>query len=98
VSAPKVVSMRAHAIKNLQAVRVDRASQWGNPFLPTGEGDRDRICDLYELYAQWRLTVDPHWLDELKGKNLACWCAPKRCHADTLLRLANDLSDPLPFK
>jgi len=29
-------------------------------------------------------------LDELRGKNLACWCGQKSpCHADVLLRLAN---------
>ena len=26
---------------------------------------------------------------ELKGKDLVCWCAPKACHADYLLYLAN---------
>lgn len=29
-------------------------------------------------------------LSELKGKNLICWCAPLECHADILLRLANE--------
>jgi Domain of unknown function (DUF4326) len=29
-------------------------------------------------------------LDELRGKNLACWCKPGQpCHADVLLLLAN---------
>lgn len=29
-------------------------------------------------------------LDELRGKNLACWCKPGcACHADTLLEVAN---------
>ena len=29
-------------------------------------------------------------LDELRGKNLACWCKPGTpCHADVLLELAN---------
>ncbi len=29
-------------------------------------------------------------LDELRGRNLACWCAPGApCHADILLELAN---------
>jgi hypothetical protein len=27
-------------------------------------------------------------LHELKGKDLICWCAPERCHADVLLELA----------
>ena len=70
-------------------VSVDRGTDWGNPFVMQSEKDRDRVCDLYEQYAQWRLTVEPDWLDKLRGKSLACWCAPRRCHADTLLRLAN---------
>jgi hypothetical protein len=28
-------------------------------------------------------------LHELRGKDLVCWCAPKPCHGDVLLRLAN---------
>ena len=35
-----------------------------------------------------RIVRDLH---ELRGKNLACWCPPdKPCHADVLLRLANE--------
>lgn len=71
---------------------VDRGTDWGNPFVMCNEADRDRVCNLYEQYAIWRLTVDPNWLVPLRGFNLACWCAPKRCHAETLLRLANDAS------
>jgi hypothetical protein len=57
------------------------------------EKDRDRVCDGFEAYAHWRLAYEPHWLDALKDKHLICVCAPKRCHADTLLRLANDEGD-----
>jgi hypothetical protein len=28
-------------------------------------------------------------LPELRGKDLACWCAPERCHGQVLLELAN---------
>jgi hypothetical protein len=28
-------------------------------------------------------------IEELKGKNLACWCSPLRCHGETLVALAN---------
>ncbi len=32
----------------------------------------------------------PSWLDELKGKNLACWCRlDSPCHVDVLLGIAN---------
>jgi len=31
-----------------------------------------------------------HWLEELRGKDLACWCPlDKPCHADILLEIAN---------
>ena len=72
-------------------VLVTRGSHWGNPFIMCGhsEQERNRVCDSFEAYAQWRLAYEPHWLDALKGKHLICCCAPKRCHADTLLRLAN---------
>lgn len=73
-------------------IKVDRGSDWGNPFVmqKDTQAERDRVCDLFEQYAKWRLTVDPDWLEPLVGRNLACWCAPKRCHAETLLRLVNE--------
>lgn len=83
---PRVVKIRDGVSG---AVRVDRQSKWGNPFVINQDGDRDQVCDLYAEYANWRLTIQPDWLDELRGKDLACWCAPQRCHADTLIQLAN---------
>ncbi len=76
------------------AVTVDRTSRWGNPFPMTHEGgsgigSRDWACDEFVKYAASRLEREPRWLDALRGKDLVCWCAPKRCHAETLLRLAN---------
>lgn len=92
MSTPTVLSLRGLGLKSLGAIRVDRGSEWGNPFVMHGYSDaeRERVCNLYEAYAKWRLTVDPKWLDPLRGHDLACWCSPKRCHADTLLRLANE--------
>jgi hypothetical protein len=31
---------------------------------------------------------------ELRGLDLVCWCAPKACHGDVLLKLANDPAGP----
>jgi hypothetical protein len=55
------------------------------------------VDDIIELYERW-ITKDlcgyglpcvPE-INELKGKNLACWCSLKNpCHADVLLRLSN---------
>jgi hypothetical protein len=90
MSEPKVISLKS--IVAGAYVRVDRGTDWGNPFVmhKNTEQERHRVCDLFELYAKWRLTVDPKWLLPLQGKDLACWCAPRRCHAETLLRLANE--------
>jgi hypothetical protein len=45
--------------------------------------------DYRYLANQWA-TFMPDWFDDLKGKNLACWCSlDKGCHADILLELAN---------
>jgi hypothetical protein len=87
---PKVLSRRYGQLSCVTGfITVDRGTVWGNPFVMETEKDRDKVCDLFEQYAKWRLTVEPEWLKPLRGKDLACWCAPKRCHAETLLRLAN---------
>jgi len=75
------------------AVRVDRGTPWGNPSVLRREGERDAACDACERYAVDRLAREPGWLAPLRGKDVVCWCAPKRCHADTLLRLANGEGD-----
>jgi len=86
VFTPRVVKINDNIPS---AVRVDRQGPWGNPFVLGQDGNRDQVCDLFRVYAEWRLTIQPDWLLPLKGKDLACWCAPQRCHADTLLKLAN---------
>jgi len=73
------------------AVLVDRSTPWGNPYVmefPSQE-ERDRVCEEFEIYATKRNQEDPDWLKPLVGKDLKCWCYPRRCHAETLIRLAN---------
>lgn len=66
------------------AVYVGRGSPWGNPFRMYEEKDRDLVCDRFEQEILPKLD-----LTRLRGKDLVCFCAPKRCHADILLREAN---------
>lgn len=52
-----------------------------------------RCLDLYLAYLYGRLIDDREFLEPLRGKNLACWCKlGDPCHADTLLRLANEMN------
>jgi Domain of unknown function (DUF4326) len=45
----------------------------------------------FARYERW--LADQHHLlralDELRGRDLVCFCAPRACHGDLLLRLAN---------
>lgn len=51
----------------------------------------ERCIDMFIGYLKYRLEVDSDFLDPLQGKNLACWCPlDQPCHADVLLRLANE--------
>lgn len=69
--------------------------KWGNPYpLPKGYdvyADPDRILPRYEEHVRASPELMAA-LPELKGKVLACWCAPKPCHGDVLLRMANEIA------
>ena len=85
---PSVFNLR-NIPNGMEVVRVDRGSRWGNPFILGVDGDRDEVIRKFEEYLKWRLTIQPDWLKPLKGENLACWCAPRKCHADILMKYAN---------
>jgi hypothetical protein len=61
---------------------------WGNPFKSGRDGTRAEVIEMYEC---WLLTQPKllRRLPELRGRELGCWCAPKACHGDVLVRLAN---------
>lgn len=77
-------------------VVVSRPSKWGNPFkAETRKGitiTRAMAVDLHDELLMTRCRhLWPEIREKLGGKNLACWCPlDGPCHADTLLRIAND--------
>ena len=83
------------------AIYVGRASKWGNPWR-IGERHpadghrltREEVIELYRNNIQQMLKTrrfDGSFilnLEELKGKDLACWCSLNEpCHADILLEI-----------
>ncbi len=65
------------------------ASKYGNPFKTGFDGNREQVIDKYRSRILNILqSTDSHFLDELRGKDLVCWCTPEPCHADILLALA----------
>lgn len=69
------------------AVAIGRGSVWGNPFLIGADGERERVIAKFRHYAMWRLEREPEWLEPLRGKDLACYCAPNPCHGHVILEL-----------
>lgn len=89
IDMTQVLNMKLHGIP-AGAVYCGRGrgSRWGNPFEIGRHGDRTMVIAKHE-----RWLADQHHLlralDELRGRDLVCWCAPQPCHCDLLKRLAN---------
>jgi hypothetical protein len=89
---PKVVSIESGESYDVYVGRGKRGtglkkSKWHNPFVVGKDGTQDEVVEKFEHYL--RASPLMAELPEIKGKILACHCAPKPCHADVLLRLAN---------
>ena len=84
LGAPRVV----HCKREQHHVYIGRPSKWGNPFAVGKDGTRAECIARYEQ----RLRHDAGLLaalEELRGLVLGCWCAPRACHGDVLMRVAN---------
>lgn len=77
-------------------VSVTRPGRWGNPYKigepipgdPFTKMDAAGAVRCLELYMPQYTREAAR--QELRGKNLACWCAlDQPCHADVLLKIAN---------
>lgn len=69
-----------------EAVYIGRGSQWGNPFQIGRDGTRDQVCDRFEAEILPRLDLRP-----LIGRDLVCYCAPARCHGDSIIRAIEEM-------
>ena len=74
-----------------------RGSPLGNPYIPVVDGDRDQVCDKFEVYFEKQVwtagSAIEHEVRALARKLLAdgrlrlgCFCAPLRCHTETVRR------------
>lgn len=80
VDDPKVYN-KTRLKKSVKAVFIGRGSPYGNPFRVGVHGSRDDVCGMFETLILPTLDVEP-----LRGKNLICYCAPLRCHGDSILK------------
>lgn len=73
------------------AIYIGRGSMWGNPFVMGKHGDRDAVCEQHKEHLKRQILneeVSLQQLASLHGKDLVCFCAPLRCHGDTLVKAA----------
>ena len=82
------------ALNGLPAVYVGRPSKWQNLFR-VGEDGSAKVCvKKYRQMLEYHYPIKRQMIEELRGKNLACWCPlDQPCHADVLLELANGGTD-----
>lgn len=75
-------------------IYIGRGSIWGNPYTHHKFDTkakyivetREEAIRLYEIYARKNLNILNN-LHKLKGKTLGCFCKPKSCHGDILVKL-----------
>ena len=88
---PRVV----HCKKEEFDVYVGRGSKWGNPYSHKEGTLAEEVVasrsEAIKKYKEYLLSNEDLMgsLPELKGKVLGCWCKPKSCHGDILLKYAN---------
>lgn len=74
----------------LPIVYVGRPTKFGNPFVINVLATRQDCVDNFELCTCADNEYKRKVKQELKGKNLSCWCkVGEPCHADILLKIAN---------
>ncbi len=75
---------------------IGRGSPLGNPFVMKNESDRNRVCDQYQVWFEQQVTSNNvvvmnelrrlYKLAKRGDLVLGCFCAPKRCHGETIKR------------
>jgi hypothetical protein len=68
-----------------------RPSPLGNPFTIGKDGDRDEVITKYEEYARNTPKIMAAIKALPEDAVLACWCHPKACHCDIIVKIWKEL-------
>jgi len=75
-----------------QRIHVD--CHWGNPFKVEHSSLKSKRIKSYQHWLLCQPSLVSRARAELRGKVLACWCAPHWCHGHTLAAVANSVEPP----
>lgn len=75
--------------KDAYDIYIGRGSPLGNPYRIDANHDREAVIALYKSYL-WQQIQQGHitvaYLQSLYGKRLGCYCKPKPCHGDVIVK------------
>lgn len=81
--------------KESYTVYIGRPSIFGNPFEIGKDGTREEVVAKYEVYARGSPVlmeaIKRLWSDAVLG----CYCHPKLCHGDIIIKIWNEFHTPL---
>jgi hypothetical protein len=91
----EICNLRNEKPQHRYDIKVDRSSVLGNPFNMTSVANRDQVCNRYYDWFYQQIKEDNIPFDEelnrlmslyikYKKLRLFCWCAPLRCHSETI--------------
>lgn len=90
----RIINLRNYTLKpNEVLIKVDRSTVVGNPFPMHNETQRNEVCDKYAEYFAQQMPINKAFhayigniyrTAKKQDVALGCWCAPKRCHAETI--------------
>jgi len=87
------IALLAWATTTERLVRIDRKTDWGNPFEMPDDGERAEVIGkfskFYLPYKDGLLARIP----TLRGKVLGCWCHPEECHGHIIAEIVNREAD-----
>ena len=81
-----------HYAKEPFQIFIGRPSKWGNTFHIGKDGTRTEVIEKYEEWIKTQPELLSLVKSEIAGKVLGCYCSPKACHGDVLVKLADDES------
>lgn len=81
-----------HCKKEPYDVYIGRPSKWGNPYIIGVDGTREEVLQKYEEHVR-SSPILMRALPSLDGKVLGCWCHPKPCHGDILIKLLEEFNN-----
>lgn len=92
-----------HCKRESYDVYIGRPSLWGNIYSHKTDSSAKYHCltreiaiERYERDLRDALTADREFVIEkylrpIAGKVLGCWCAPKACHGEVLIKICREV-------